>query len=67
MKGKQISKAGMIIGALVIVGYNIGYLIIQKSIPTMDEQKSVVFLGASLVAIFSPLYISVFLDKIFKR
>jgi hypothetical protein len=63
-RGKNISKVGMVLGATIIIGYNMFYLMTTKKIPTMDEQKSIILFGASVTAIFSPIYFSIILDKI---
>jgi hypothetical protein len=64
MKAKFISKIGMIIGALIIICYNAFYLITTEKIPTVEEQKSILLFGGSIVVIFSPVYLSIVLDKI---
>ena len=64
LKAKSVSKWAMICGALVVILYNAGYLIFTLKIPTFDEQKSILLAGASLIIVFSPVYLNLILDKI---
>lgn len=64
MKAKDISLIGMILGGVIIISYNLIYLILSKKIPTLDEQKSILLFGGSIVIIFSPVYLSIVLDKV---
>jgi len=62
-KAKNISKIGMILSALIIITYNIVYLILAQQIPTLEEQKSILLLGLSIIIVFSPIYLNIILDK----
>jgi hypothetical protein len=64
MKGKQVSKIAMIVAAVIIISYNVGYLLLSRAIPTVEEQKSIILLGISILIIFTPIYLSIILDKI---
>lgn len=64
MGAKPISKWGMICGGLIIILYNFIYLVITKKIPTPEEQKSIIYFGGSIVILFTPVYISIILDKL---
>jgi hypothetical protein len=61
---KNISKIGMVTSAIIVLSYNFYYLIMTGKIPTLDEQKSILMLGGFIVVIFSPIYLSIVLDKI---
>lgn len=63
MKAKSVSMIGMILGVVFILGMNIGYLILAKKLPSWDEQKGILAVGLSMVLIFSPVYLSIIVDK----
>jgi hypothetical protein len=64
MEAKRISLIGMVLGAVIIIGYNTIYVIVSARIPTIDEQQSILLFGGSIMLIFSPVYLSIFLEKI---
>jgi hypothetical protein len=64
MGAKNISKWGMVLSAISIISYNIIYVIFEKKIPTLEEQKSILLFGGSMLVIFSPVYLSIVLDKV---
>ena len=64
MEAKKISLIGMILGSLIIISSNIVNILYNKSIPTLEEQKSILLFGSSIVIIFSPVYLSIVLDKL---
>ena len=64
MKGKDISKVGMIVSATAFTLQYIGYLIITRRIPTFDEMMVMMISALFYVAIFSPIILSVWIDKI---
>jgi hypothetical protein len=64
MEAKNISKFGMIIAVLIIIGMNFGYLILARKLPTLDEEKAILLFGGSIVLVFSPIYLSIIVDKL---
>lgn len=64
VKGKKVSKIGMMLSVTIALLYNLGYLIFERKIPTVDEQKSILMLSGFIVIFFSPIYASIILDKI---
>lgn len=67
MKGKDISKVGMVISAVAFGANYIGYLIIARRVPTFDEMIVMMLASLFYVAIFSPIILSVWIDKITNR
>lgn len=67
MEGKKISKWVMILAFLIALSYNIFSLIKNGKIPTVDEQKSIIIFSSSAILFFSPIYLSIWLDKIFGK
>ncbi|MBN2546550.1 MAG: hypothetical protein JXB50_12190 [Spirochaetes bacterium] len=65
--GKNISRCSMMLSAVMAVGYNLFALIKTGQIPTVDEQKSILMLCGALIVFFSPVYLSIWLDKIFGK
>lgn len=63
-KAKNISKIGMVLAALIIVFYNTIYLLLERKVPSLEEQKSILLFGGSMLVIFSPVYLNIILDKI---
>jgi hypothetical protein len=61
---KNISKWGMVLSAFAIISYNIIYVVFEKKIPTLEEQKSILLFGGSMLVIFSPVYLSIVIDKV---
>ena len=64
MKGKDISKVGMVVSAIAFTSQYIGYLIITRRIPTFDEMMVIMISALFYVAIFSPIILSVWIDKV---
>jgi len=63
MKGKIVSKIGMALALLWILGCNLFILIRSKRIVTMEEAKVITFVAISLVVVTSPVIISTWADK----
>ncbi len=63
--GKSLSKWAMILAAMITLTYNIFVVITTRKVPTIDEQQSILVLGSGLILFFSPVYLSIWLDKIF--
>lgn len=61
---KAVSKVGMILGAILIIGYNLGYLLFTQTIPSIEEQKSILLFGGSILIMFSPIYLGIIMDKV---
>jgi hypothetical protein len=66
-RAKNISKIGMVISALIAISYNCYNLIINKKIPTLQEQKSILLLSGYVLICFSPIYINIIIDKFVKK
>jgi hypothetical protein len=64
---KNISKMGMVLGCIIVIIYNAFYLVNNRQIPKTDEQMSILMLGWGVASFFSPLIISVILDKFTKK
>ena len=64
---KNISKWGIVLAIVIVILYNFVYMLKTGDIPTPDKQNSVIMLGAFCIASFSPVYISIILDKIFGK
>lgn len=64
---KNISKFGMLLGCIIVIVYNAFYLINNQKIPDTEEQMSILMLGWGVASFFSPLIISVILDKFTKK
>ena len=61
--GKNISKASMMFSALIAIFYN-GYKIFKTGMaPSIEEQQSILMLCIALIAFFSPVYLSIWLEK----
>ena len=65
LAAKPISKWAMVFSAIIIISLNVFVIIKLLRIPTPQEQQSILLLGFGLLGIFSPVYISIWLDKIF--
>lgn len=65
MNAKPISTWTMILAVILAVIMNIISLVWNKRIPTTDEQQSILMLSGALILFFSPVYLSIWLDKIF--
>lgn len=63
IKGKKVSKIGMILAVMVALMYNLLYVFFEHKIPSTDEQKSILMLSGFIVVFFSPVYVSIILDK----
>jgi hypothetical protein len=61
---KRISLIGIIISVLIAMFYNLFSLIELRRIPTPEEQKSILLFAFFIIAAFSPVYFSIYLDKI---
>lgn len=61
---KNVSKWGMLLSVMMVLGYNIGYFVIHKDVPAMEKQKSVITAALAVVTLFSPVYLSIILDKV---
>ncbi|MBN2547480.1 MAG: hypothetical protein JXB50_16870 [Spirochaetes bacterium] len=67
IRGKAVSKSSMIFASMVAIVYN-GYKIFKTgNAPSLEEQKSILLLCAALIAFFSPVYLSIWLEKIFGK
>lgn len=64
---KIVSKWGMVVAVITALGYNIGYLIVTGRIPSSSEQDSILKLCGFIIVCFSPVYLNLFLDKIFGK
>ena len=62
---KPISKWVMVLAAVITIGYNLFVVIKTGKIPTLDQQQSILMLGGGLIIFFSPVYLSIWLDKVF--
>ncbi len=65
--GKNVSKWAMILAAVITLTYNIFVVITTRKVPTIDEQQSILVLGSGLILFFSPVYLSIWLEKIFGK
>ena len=64
MKGKIVSKIGMVLALLWIIGCNLFLLFRFKRMATMDEAKVIMFTAVSLIVSTSPVIISTWIDKL---
>ena len=64
MKGKIVSKIGMALALLWIIGCNLFLLFRFKRMATMDEAKVIMFTAVSLIVSTSPVIISTWIDKL---
>ncbi len=67
LKAKDISLIAQIIAGLILVLFNAMCLIANKRILDEKEQWSVIMMCAALILFFSPIYFSIFLEKIFSK
>jgi hypothetical protein len=65
-KAKNISLTGIIIAVLIAICFNLFSLLLLNRIPSQDEQKSIIILCRFIIIAFSPVYVSIFLDKILR-
>lgn len=65
MNAKPISTWTMILAVFLAVLMNVICIIVNQRIPSTDEQQSIIMLSGSLILFFSPVYASIWLDKIF--
>jgi hypothetical protein len=66
-KAKNISLTGIVIAVLIAISFNLFSLIILNRIPSQEEQKSIILLCGFIIIAFSPVYVSIFLDKLTRR
>lgn len=65
MNAKPISKWTMILAVILAIVMNIICIVVNQRIPSTDEQQSILMLCGALILFFSPVYLSIWLDKIF--
>jgi hypothetical protein len=63
MKARDWSLVGMISGSVFIITANIIPIILNGKIATKEEQESICLASIILVAIFSPVYINLIIEK----
>lgn len=62
---KNLSKWGMVVTVVVESICNIGYVIIKKDFPSIETQVSISYFAFMFMLPFAPVYLNLFLDKIF--
>jgi len=62
---KGFSLIGMIVAVLIEIVFNLIIILKEKRVPDITEQQSITWLSASIIIFFSPVYLSIWLDKIF--
>jgi len=62
---KNLSKWGMVLSVIVQAISTIVYIFIKKDFPDLNTQISMSYFAFSFMIPFSPVYINLFLDKIF--
>lgn len=67
MSAKGLSLLGIVVAVAISLSFNVFYVIYNKKVPSLDEQQSVLLLAGSMVVFFSPVYLSIWLDKIFGK
>ena len=64
---KEISKWAIVVSVLIAIVYNISYTITSRQIPTIEQQSSIIMLCTFIIVAFSPVYLSIILDKFVKK
>ncbi len=62
---KNLSKWGMVIAVIVQAISTIVYILVKKDFPALDTQISISYFAFSFMIPFTPVYLNLFLDKIF--
>jgi len=66
-EGKTISRYAMILAVVILIGSNLFHIVVKSHIPTFEEQKSLVLFCSGIVLFFSPIFLSVWLERIFGK
>jgi hypothetical protein len=67
MEAKKISLWTMILAAVFAITLNVLMLIFNKRVATTDEQASILMFSGFMIICFSPVYLSIWLEKIFGK
>ena len=62
---KNLSKWGMVLSVIVQTLCTVGHIIVKKDFPNLDTQISMSFFSLFFTIPFTPVYVNLFLDKIF--
>lgn len=62
---KVLSKWGMVIAVIVHAVSTVIYIVVKKDFPGIDTQISISYFAFSFMIPFTPVYLNLFLDKIF--
>ena len=66
-KGKILTNGTKIFSIIIAISYNIGHLVIKKSIPSFEEQKSILLLCIYSVVVFAPIDLSLIFKNLLKK
>lgn len=62
---KNISKIGMILAVIIHAVTTVSYIIIKSDFPDLNTQISMSYFSFMFMIPFTPIYLNLFLDKIF--
>lgn len=65
IKAKWISIIAKIAASLIAIGYNVFNVLYNRKIPSLDEQKSILYLCGAIILFFSSIDLSLICRNIF--
>ncbi len=67
VKAKDVSLVIKIVASLLLIGFNIGVLVILKRVADMNEQLSILAMVFGLIGLFGDVTLAIILDKFTKK
>jgi len=64
MRAKQLSLWAKIVATGYVLGMNIGYLLLAKKLPSIDEEWAIIQAGLFFALVFSPIDISIIITNL---
>jgi len=64
MSGKQLSLWAKIAAAGYVLGMNVGFLVLSKALPSVDQEWAIIQAGLFFALVFSPIDISIIITNL---